>query len=167
MIFVYLGTGEHASQQGMNIGGIRHASDIKADDMTSQSQGMLHPQTGMYIIFVGLLTYLLVFLNIKHLEYLNRATFSLPAYPQYVELDQLSKVELMKTVFMSVLTGTGEHASQQGMNIGGIRHASDIKADDMTSQSQGMLHPQTGMLSFVITLLFVYCIVVVLFSLKY
>ena len=42
----YLGTGEHASQQGMNIGGIRHASDIKADDMTSQSQGMLHPQTG-------------------------------------------------------------------------------------------------------------------------
>ena len=68
---------------------------------------------------------------------------------------------------MSVLTGTGEHASQQGMNIGGIRHASDIKADDMTSQSQGMLHPQTGMLSFVITLLFVYCIVVVLLSLKY
>ena len=53
------------------------------------------------------------------------------------------------------------------MNIGGIRHASDIKADDMTSQSQGMLHPQTGMLSFVITLLFVYCIVVVLLSLKY
>ena len=66
-----------------------------------------------------------------------------------------------------VYLGTGEHASQQGMNIGGIRHASDIKADDMTSQSQGMLHPQTGMLSFVITLLFVYCIVVVLFSLKY
>ena len=63
--------------------------------------------------------------------------------------------------------GTGEHASQQGMNIGGIRHASDIKADDMTSQSQGMLHPQTGMLSFVITLLFVYCIVVVLLFLKY
>ena len=46
MSFVYLGTGEHASQQGMNIGGIRHASDIKADDMTPQSQGMLHPQTG-------------------------------------------------------------------------------------------------------------------------
>ena len=66
-----------------------------------------------------------------------------------------------------VYLGTGEHASQQGMNIGGIRHASDIKADDMTSQSQGMLHPQTGMLSFVITLLFVYCIVVVLLSLKY
>ena len=42
------------------------------------------------------------------------------------------------------LTGTGEHASQHGMNIGGIRHASDIKADDMTPQSQGMLHPQTG-----------------------
>ena len=66
-----------------------------------------------------------------------------------------------------VYLGTGEHASQHGMNIGGIRHASDIKADDMTSQSQGMLHPQTGMLSFVITLLFVYCIVVVLLSLKY
>ena len=48
----------------------------------------------------------------------------------------------------SFLTGTGEHASQQGMNIGGIRHASDIKADDMTPQSQGMLHPQTGMLFF-------------------
>ena len=30
------------------------------------------------------------------------------------------------------------------MNIGGIRHASDIKADDMTPQSQRMLHPQTG-----------------------
>ena len=47
-------------------------------------------------------------------------------------------------MFHLFLTGTGEHASQQGMNIGGIRHASDIKADDMTSQSQGMLHPQTG-----------------------
>ena len=53
--FVYLGTGEHASQQGMNIGGIRHASDIKADDMTPQSQGMLHPQTGMCIfLFMAL-----------------------------------------------------------------------------------------------------------------
>ena len=47
------------------------------------------------------------------------------------------------------LTGTGEHASQHGMSIGGIRHASDIKADDITPQSQGMLHPQTGMLFFV------------------
>lgn len=43
------GTGEHASQQGMNIGGIRHVSDIKADDLTLQSQGMLHPQTGQYL----------------------------------------------------------------------------------------------------------------------
>ena len=52
-IFIFLtGTGEHASQQGMNIGGIRHASDIKADDMTSKSQGMLHPQTGNLAIFV-------------------------------------------------------------------------------------------------------------------
>ena len=54
MSFVYLGTGEHASQQGMNIGGIRHASDIKADDMTPQSQGMLHPQTGMLFFVVML-----------------------------------------------------------------------------------------------------------------
>ena len=54
LIFVYLGTGEHASQQGMNIGGIRHASDIKADDMTPQSQGMLHPQTGMCFFVVML-----------------------------------------------------------------------------------------------------------------
>ena len=46
------------------------------------------------------------------------------------------------------MIGTGEHASQHGMNIGGIRHASDIKADDMTPQSQGMLHPQTGDLCF-------------------
>ena len=36
----------------MNIGNIRHASDIKADDMTLQSQGMLHPQTGMFFIHV-------------------------------------------------------------------------------------------------------------------
>ena len=125
----------------MNIGGIRHASDIKADDMTSQSQGMLHPQTGMYILFVGLLTYLLVFLNINHLEYLNRAAFSLPAHLQYVGLDQVNNVDLMKTVFISVLIGTGEHASLQGMSIGGTRHAYE---EDMSSQSQGMLHPQTG-----------------------
>ena len=56
LLFVYLGTGEHASQHGMNIGGIRHASDIKADGMTSQSQGMLHPQTGM-LFFVIMLLY--------------------------------------------------------------------------------------------------------------
>ena len=37
--------------------------------------------------------------------------------------------------------GTGEHASQQGMSMGGTRHAYD---EDMSPQSQGMLHPQTG-----------------------
>ena len=47
----------------------------------------------------------------------------------------------MKTIFIFVLTGTGEHASQQGMSMGGTRHAYD---EDMSSQSQGMLHPQTG-----------------------
>ena len=47
----------------------------------------------------------------------------------------------MKTIFIFVLTGTGEHASQQGMSMGGTRHAYD---GDMSSQSQGMLHPQTG-----------------------
>ena len=64
-----------------------------------------------------------------------------------------------------VYLGTGEHASQQGMNIGGIRHASDIKADDMTLQSQGMLHPQTGMLFFVIVVICI-CIAALLFTLK-
>ena len=54
---------------------------------------------------------------------------------------QVHKVELMKTIFISVLTGTGEHASLQGMSMGGTRHAYD---EDMSSQSQGMLHPQTG-----------------------
>ena len=47
----------------------------------------------------------------------------------------------MKTIFISVLIGTGEHASQQGMSMGGTRHAYD---EDMSPQSQGMLHPQTG-----------------------
>ena len=51
------------------------------------------------------------------------------------------KLKSIKTVFISVLTGTGEHASQQGMSMGGTRHAYD---EDMSSQSQGMLHPQTG-----------------------
>ena len=51
----------------------------------------------------------------------------------------------MKTIFISVLTGTGEHASLQGMSMGGTRHAYD---GDMSSQSQGMLHPQTGNLHF-------------------
>ena len=40
-----------------------------------------------------------------------------------------------------IFAGTGEHASQQGMSMGGTRHAYD---EDMSSQSQGMLHPQTG-----------------------
>ena len=65
----------------------------------------------------------------------------MPAYPQYVGLNQVNKVELMKTIFISVLIGTGEHASQQGMSMGGTRHAYD---EDMSPQSQGMLHPQTG-----------------------
>lgn len=40
--------------------------------------------------------------------------------------------------------GTGEHASQQGMSMGSIRHAPT--SDDMAPQSHGMLHVQTGML---------------------
>ena len=71
----HLGTGEHASQHGMNIGGIRHASDIKADDMTPQSQGMLHPQTGSCLLFVEFLRYMLGFLNITYWEYLNLSRF--------------------------------------------------------------------------------------------
>ena len=77
----------------------------------------------------------------NYLKYLSRVAFLLPAYPQYVGLNQVNKVKLMKTVFMSVLLGTGEHASLQGMSMGGTRHAYD---EDMSSQSQGMLHPQTG-----------------------
>ena len=71
MSFVYLGTGEHASQQGMNIGGIRHASDIKADDMTSQSQGMLHPQTGKLLFVVMLFICILHCYVTFHLELIN------------------------------------------------------------------------------------------------
>ena len=73
-----IGTGEHASQHGMNIGGIRHASDIKADDMTPQSQGMLHPQTG---------------------------NTSWPVYLQYVAYNQfvyITNTKVMKAVFISV-----------------------------------------------------------------
>ena len=40
-----------------------------------------------------------------------------------------------------IFAGTGEHASQPGMSMGGTRHAYD---EDMSPQSQGMLHPQTG-----------------------
>ena len=69
----------------------------------------------------------------------------MPAYPQYVGLNQVNKVELMKTIFISVLIGTGEHASHQGMSLAGTRHACD---EDMSPQSQGMLHPQTGNLHF-------------------
>ena len=50
----------------------------------------------------------------------------------------------MKFIKSCCSSGTGDHASQKGMNIGGIRHVSDIKADDITPQSQGMLHFQTG-----------------------
>ena len=71
MPFVYLGTGEHASQQGMNIGGIRHASDIKADDMTPQSQGMLHPQTGMLFFVVVLSICIFHCCDAFHLEILT------------------------------------------------------------------------------------------------
>ena len=46
-LFGYTGTGEQASQKGMNIGGIRYVSDIKADDIAPESQGMLHFQTGL------------------------------------------------------------------------------------------------------------------------
>lgn len=47
-------------------------------------------------------------------------------------------------VFICV-PGTGEYASQHGMSMGAIRHATDIKTEDITRQSQGMLHAQTGM----------------------
>ena len=71
---------------------------------------------------------------------MNTAAFSLPVYLQYVTLIKVVYITNTK-VMKSVLTGTGEHASLQGMSMGGTRHAYD---EDMSSQSQGMLHPQTG-----------------------
>jgi len=47
VLFNSAGTGEHASLNGMNIGSIRHASDIKTENITPQSQGILTEQTGI------------------------------------------------------------------------------------------------------------------------
>ena len=42
----YLGSNKFASQKGMSIGSVRHVSDIKADKMTREGQGILNLQSG-------------------------------------------------------------------------------------------------------------------------
>ena len=39
MIGLQAGTNKYASQSGMSMGAVRHAADIKADDMTKEGQG--------------------------------------------------------------------------------------------------------------------------------
>ena len=36
------------------------------------------------------------------------------------------------------------YATQKGMNIGKQRHVTDINVDNISSQSHGLLHAQTG-----------------------
>lgn len=42
------------------------------------------------------------------------------------------------------LLGSNQFASQKGMSIGAVRHVSDIKADQMTQEGQGILNLQSG-----------------------
>ena len=44
----------------------------------------------------------------------------------------------------SFFSGTNKFASQKGMSFGSSRHGSDIKADDMSRESQGIINLQAG-----------------------
>jgi len=46
-----LGSNKFASQRGMNIGSVRHVSDIKADEPNRKGQGVLSKQTGETRLF--------------------------------------------------------------------------------------------------------------------
>ncbi len=41
-------------------------------------------------------------------------------------------------------TGYNKGATQSGMNIGGVRHCADIRADNMSKAGEGVLNLQMG-----------------------
>ncbi|KAL5019693.1 hypothetical protein ScPMuIL_002585 [Solemya velum] len=121
------GTNRFASQKGMTaIGAVRHISDIRADDLNQDSQGILTLQGGTN----------------KYASQKGMTGFGAVRHISDIRADDMDQSG------QSVLTlqaGTNRFASQKGMTgFGAVRHISDIRADDATKESQSYINIQAG-----------------------
>jgi hypothetical protein len=127
IIGLQAGSNKFASQAGMScIGGVRHVSDIRADDMTKDGQGVIGLQAGTN----------------KFASQAGMSSMGGVRHCADIRADDMSKDG---QGVIGLQAGSNKFASQAGMSsMGGVRHCADIRADDMSKDGFGVIGLQAG-----------------------
>lgn len=158
------GTNKFATQAGMQIGGVRHCADIRADQMDKGGQSVLclqsgwnkgDNQSGMRIGSVRHVSDIraddldkagqaLIGLQAGSNKFATQAGMTAVGAVRHgsdIRADDQTKES---QTILSLQSGSNKFATQAGMTIGGVRHAADIRADDLLKEGQGMVGYQAG-----------------------
>ena len=124
IVFMYVctqaGTNRYAtqSQSGVVMGGVRHAADIRADDLSMAGQGVIGLQAGSN-------------------RGATQAGMSMGGvrHAGDIRADDLSKDGYS---VIGLQAGSNRGATQAGMTFGGVRHAGDMPIERIDDLSRGV-----------------------------